>query len=323
MTMLEDIIRNLQNISWTWRILIIISLVIFILYSFIGIPYYMSLVMSICMYVVLCSSWNVISGIAGYISFGHVVFWGIGAYTTAILIVKLQFPWPLALLFSGVGAALFAAIISYPILKLSEVYFAISMLALAETVKILTSHFRGLTGGGGGIYLPPMVSVNTAYLLMGVLALFILLTTYALQNTKFFRSLMAIRNNEVASESLGINTTIRKIQALIFSAFFPGLAGGIYILNVAFIEPKTAFDISMTLNTIMMTIFGGIGTVLGPLVGPIVFMLLSESLWTRFPFFHKAILGVAIVIIVLGIPHGIMPFLTRSGDWLKVKLAKG
>ena len=95
------------------------------------------------------------------------------------------------------------------------------MLALAETVKILISYFRGLTGGGGGIYLPPVVSVNTAYLLMGLLALFILLTTYALQNTKFFRSLMAIRNNEVASESLGINTTIRKIQALIFSAFFP------------------------------------------------------------------------------------------------------
>jgi len=310
--MLEDIIRNLQNISWTWRILIILSLAVFILYSFVGIPYYMSLIMSICMYVVLCASWNVISGIAGYVSFGHVVFWGIGAYVTAVLIVKLQFPWPIALLASGVGAALFAGVISYPILKLSEVYFAISMLALAETVKILTAHFRGLTGGGGGIYLPPLISVNTTYLLMGFLAFFILLLTYALRNTKFFRSLMAIRNNEVASESLGINTTSRKIQALIFSSFFPGLAGGIYILNVAFIEPKTAFDISITLNTIMMTIFGGIGTVLGPLIGPVVFMLLSETLWMRFPFFHKAILGVAIVIIVLGIPNGIMPFLTRK-----------
>jgi branched-chain amino acid transport system permease protein len=262
------------------------------------------------------------SGIAGYVSFGHVVFWGIGAYITAILIVKMQFPWPIALLAGGIGAALFAAIISYPILKLSEVYFAISMLALAETVKILAAYFRGLTGGGGGIYLPPLVSVNTTYLLMGVLAFLVLLITYVLQNTKFFRSLLAIRNNEIASESLGINTTNRKIQAFIFSAFFPGLAGGIYILNVAFIEPKTAFDISMTLNTIMMTIFGGIGTVFGPLIGPIVFMLLSESLWSRFPFFHKALLGVAIVVIVLVIPNGIMPFLMRAGHWLKPKVAK-
>jgi branched-chain amino acid transport system permease protein len=275
------------------------------------------------MYIVLCASWNVISGIAGYVSFGHVAFWGVGAYITAILIVKLQIPWPLALLAGGVGTALFAGVISYPILKLSEVYFAISMLALAETVKILTAHFRGLTGGGGGIYLPPLVSVNSAYLLMGFLAFFTLLTTYALWDTKFFRSLMAIRNNEVASESLGINTTSRKIQAFIFSSFFPGLAGGIYILNVAFIEPKTAFDISITLNTIMMTIFGGIGTVLGPLIGPIVFMLLSESLWARFPFFHKAILGVIIVIIVLAIPNGIMPFIVRSSAWFKLKFARG
>ena len=130
---------------------------------------------------------------------------------------------------------------------------------------------------------------------------------------------MAIRNNEVASESLGINTTTRKIQAFIFSAFFPGLAGGIYILNVAFIEPKTAFDISMTLNTIMMTIFGGIGTVFGPLIGPIVFMLLSESLWTRFPFFHKAHSWSRDCRDCVVIPNGIMPFLRRVGHWLKAE----
>jgi branched-chain amino acid transport system permease protein len=307
--MLGDIIRNLQSLSWAWRILLLIASGGLIGFSFIGSPYHMSLMMSIWMYVILCASWNVMAGVAGYVSFGHVTFWGIGAYVTAILIVKLQVPWPFALLASGVGSAVFAGIISYPILKLSNVYFAISMLAMAETVKILVSYFRGLTGGGGGIYLPPLVSVKTVYLLMGFLTFLVLLTTYALQKTKFFRSLMAIRNNEVASESLGIDTTSRKIQAFIFSSFFPGLAGGIYILNVAFIEPKTAFDISITLNTIMMTIFGGIGTVLGPLIGPIVFMLLSEFLWTRFPFFHKAILGVAIVLIVIWIPNGIMPFL--------------
>lgn len=317
--MIRDIIRNLLAINWTLRILILVLVIIFVAYAYVGIPYHLSLLMSIFMYVVLCSSWNVISGITGYVSFGHVAFWGLGAYITAITVTKLQFPWPLALIASGVGTSLFAALISYPILRLSSVYFAISMLALAETVKILVAYFRGLTGGGGGIYLPPIVSVGTVYLLMGFLALFMLLITYALQKTKFFQSLMAIRDNELASESLGINTHRRKTQAFIFSAFFPAIAGGIYILNVAFIDPKTAFNISITLNTIMMTIFGGIGTVLGPLIGPIIFMLLSEMLWARFPFIHKAILGIVIVIMVLGLPNGIMPFFLRFGGWLKEK----
>jgi len=317
--MIRDIIRNLLEINWPLRILILVLVIIFVAYSVVGIPYHLSLLMSIFMYVVLCSSWNVISGITGYVSFGHVAFWGLGAYITAITVTKLQFPWPVALIAGGVGTSLFAALISYPILRLSSVYFAISMLALAETVKILVAYFRGLTGGGGGIYLPPIVSVGTVYLLMGFLALFMLLITYALQKTKFFQSLMAIRDNELASESLGINTQRRKTQAFIFSAFFPAIAGGIYILNVAFIDPKTAFNISITLNTIMMTIFGGIGTVLGPLIGPIIFMLLSEMLWARFPFIHKAILGIVIVIMVLGLPNGIMPFFLRFGGWLKEK----
>jgi branched-chain amino acid transport system permease protein len=318
--MIGDILQNLLNINWKLRILILALLIVFVAFSFIGIPYYLSLLMSIFMYVVLCASWNVISGFTGYVSFGHVAFWGMGAYITAITITKLHFPWPMALVASGVGTSLFAALISFPILKLSSVYFAISMLALAETVKILVSFFRSLTGGGGGIYLPPIVSVSTVYLLMGFLAFFMLLITYVLQHTKFFKSLMAIRDNELASESLGIDTTRRKIQAFIFSAFFPAIAGGIYILNVAFIDPKTAFNISITLNTIMMTIFGGIGTVLGPLIGPVVFLLLSEALWARFPFIHKAVLGVVIVIMVLGLPNGIMPFVVRFTGWLKEKL---
>jgi branched-chain amino acid transport system permease protein len=318
--MIRDILQNLLNINWKLRILILAVLVVFVAYSFIGIPYYLSLLMSIFMYVVLCASWNVISGFTGYVSFGHVAFWGMGAYITAITITKLHFPWPVALVASGVGTSLFAALISFPILKLSSVYFAISMLALAETVKILVSFFRSLTGGGGGIYLPPIVSVSTVYLLMGFLAFFMLLITYALQHTKFFKSLLAIRDNALASESLGIDTTRRKIQAFIFSAFFPAIAGGIYILNVAFIDPKTAFNISITLNTIMMTIFGGIATVLGPLIGPVVFLLLSEALWARFPFIHKAVLGVVIVIMVLGLPNGIMPFVFRFTGWVKEKL---
>jgi branched-chain amino acid transport system permease protein len=315
--MFKDILRNLRGLGWPWRTLIVLVVSGTVLYYFVGSPYYQSLFLAIAMYVVLCSSWNIISGITGYVSFGHVAFWGLGAYITAVLIVKLEFPWPLALLCSGILTGVFAALISYPILKLSEVYFAISMLALAETVKIMVGYFRGLTGGGGGIYLRPLIRPNLAFLLMVSLALSVVMLTYVLQDTKLFRSLMAIKNNELAAGSLGIDTTRRKTQAFILSAVFPALAGGIYILNVAFIDPKTAFDIGITLNTIMMTVFGGLGTVLGPVIGPVVFMLLSETLWARFPFVHKAILGAIIVLLVIFLPRGILSALTRAVQTLR------
>ena len=307
--MLHDVVRNLSDLPWAWRIVLGAALLFVIIYYFVGAPYYQSLLMSICMYMVLCSSWNVISGIAGYVSFGHVVFWGLGAYITAVLIAKLSVPWPAALLAGGVGTAAFAALVSYPILKLSGVYFAIAMLALAEAVAVLVSYFRAVTGGGGGIYLRPLVGVDLAFLLMALLAIGVVVLVYALQRTKLVQSLVAINNNELASESLGIPTTRRKTQALIFSAFFPGIAGGIYILNTAFIDPKTAFDIGITLNIIIMTVFGGIGTVLGPVIGPVVFIALSELLWAQFPFAHRALLGIVIVLLVLFLPRGILPSL--------------
>jgi len=320
--MVKDILRNLAKLGWPWRIAVLVLIAGTVLFYFTGNPYYQSLFLAIAMYIVLCSSWNIISGITGYVSFGHVAFWGLGAYITAVLIVKLDFPWPLALLSSGILTGVFAALISYPILRLSEVYFAISMLALSETVKILVGYVRGLTGGGGGIYLPPLIRPNLAFLLMTILALIVVLMTYVLQDTKFFKSLLAINNNELAAGSLGIDTTRRKRQAFILSAVFPAMAGGIYILNVAFIDPKTAFDIGITLNTIMMTVFGGLGTVLGPVIGPVVFMLLSETLWARFPFVHKAILGVIIVLLVIFLPRGILSSLLRGVERLRSRVRR-
>ena len=315
--MWKDILINLRSLDLRTRIAFLSALAAIIVYYFVGAPYYQSLLMAIAMYVVLCSSWNIISGITGYVSFGHVVFWGLGAYITAVLIVRWNLPWPFALLGAGLGTALFCLIISYPILKLSEVYFAISMLALAETVRVLVSYFRGLTGGGGGIYLRPLVRVDSAYLMMALLAFAVVAGMLIMRDTRFMKSLVAINNNELAAESLGIKTTWRKTQAFVLSAVFPALAGGIYVLNVAFIDPRTAFDIGITLNIIMMTVFGGLATVMGPVIGPIVFMLLAETLWSRFPFVHRAVLGVVIVLLVIFLPQGILPSFRKWLDRLR------
>ena len=276
-------------------------------------PYVVSLVLSMAMYVALASSWNIISGYCGYVSFGHVVFWGTGAYTTAVLVARYDVHWMLALPAGGIAAVLLAAITSYPMLKLTGVYFAISTLALAEAVRVLVSYFRGVTGGGGGISLPSIISLETGYFLMMTVAITCVGFTYTLGFTKFGRSLVSIRQNETAAASLGIDTTMRKTQALLASAFFAGLAGSVYLLNVSYIDPRTAFDITITLRSIMMAMFGGIGTVLGPLVGTVAFQSLSEAVWASFPFIHRALLGALIIAIVLLMPRGILPFLRGAG----------
>ena len=305
--MLADVIANARGLSPAWWIGLAAALVFTVAFSVLGSPYHQSFLMSLAMYVVLSTSWNIISGFGGYISFGHVAFWGLGAYVTAMLIGGLGLPWPVALIGAGVLVAAFAALISYPLLRLSGVYFAIAMLAMAEAVRVVVAYARPLTGGGGGIYLPPLIGVDDAFLMMGLLAVFVVAFVAVMMKTRFIQSLLAIRNNETASESLGIPTARVKSLALVISAFFPALAGGIYILNTAFIDPKTAFDISITINMILMTVFGGIGTVLGGVIGPIVFMFLSETLWANFPFVHKALLGGIIVLLVLFLPTGIVP----------------
>lgn len=281
--------------------------------------YTLSFVLSLAMYVALAGSWNIISGYCGYVSFGHVVFWGVGAYTTAILVANHGVPWPMGLLAGGLGSLALALLVAYPMLKLTGVYFAISTLALAEAVRVFVSYFRGVTGGGGGINLPPIVSLETSYYLMVGVALATVGFSYALAYTRFGRSLIAIRQNETAAASLGIDTTLRKTQALVASAFFAGLAGAVYLLNVSFIDPRTAFDITITLRSIMMAMFGGIGTVLGPVIGTVAFQTLSEAVWANFPFIHKAMLGALIVAIVLLMPQGILP---SARQWLRRRGAR-
>lgn len=309
--MIRDLRRAITNLNPLVWLLIALALAGLALFPSFGNPYTVSLVLSIAMYVALTASWNILSGYCGYVSFGHVVFWGVGAYGTVILVTKAGVAWPIALIAGGLVAALLAAVVAQPILKLSGVYFAISTLALAEAMRVLTSYFRGLTGGGGGIYMVAPISLDTAYYLMIGIAVAAVAFTYTLNFTRFGRSLIAIRENELAAESLGIDTTWRKAQAFIISAFLAGLTGGAYVLNVAFIDPGTAYDISITLRAIMMAMFGGIGTVLGPVIGAVGFQSLSELLWANFPFIHKALLGALIIALVLLLPQGVLTSVRR------------
>lgn len=280
-----------------------------------GSNYTKTFVMQALMSCALAASWNLISGFTGYVSFGHSAFFGIGAYAAGIAIVRGGLPAPIAIVVAGAAAALAGLTFGYPALRLRGPYFAVGMLGVAEAIRVAVTVAEPITGGGKGLVLPPEDVLNAAYYAMlGVVAATVLVT-YRVATRPIGLRLLAIREDEVAAELNGIQTTRLKLAAFSVSALFAGLAGGIYAWQISYIDPSTVFAGSLTVRAIAMTMLGGQGTVFGPIVGSILLSGISEALWTRFPFIHTALSGVLIVAIVLSLPGGITQILIDRG-WI-------
>ncbi|MFQ5830686.1 MAG: branched-chain amino acid ABC transporter permease, partial [Candidatus Methylomirabilia bacterium] len=271
------------------------------------------------MYIALASSWNIISGYTGYVSFGHVAFFGVGAYVCAIMITRQGMPWVPAVLVGGAGAALLSLILGFPCLRLKGPYFAIVMLGIGEIMRVTVLYFEDLTEGGFGISFPHPDATIPSYFAMGITAAAVVALSQWLANSKFGLRLMSIREDELAAEAMGINTTKYKIVAFVLSAFFPGVAGGIYAYYLSYIEPESTFAVLITINMAIMTIFGGRGTVLGPVVGAASLYVMSELVWIRFPFLHLALFGAIIIVVILFMPRGIMGLVGAKGVLVRAR----
>jgi branched-chain amino acid transport system permease protein len=265
------------------------------------------------MYVVLALSWNIISGFTGYTSFGHVIFYGIGAYACAILVADHGWHWlPTLPVAAGVAAAIGVAL-GYPVLRLKGPYFAIAMLGAAEGMRVVATVWDGLTHGGLGISLPSVEnSIATYYAMLGLM-LITILVAYAVGHSRFGIRLNAIREDEVAAEALGINATAYKLAAFALSAAFPAVAGGIQAYKVLYIDPQSVFFVQITIAMALMSMLGGKGTVIGPIVGAVLLYTAQELTWVNFPTAHLIAYGLFIVIVARFMPRGLVGFAIDRG----------
>jgi branched-chain amino acid transport system permease protein len=263
------------------------------------------------MWIALAQSWNLISGLTGYVSFGHVVFFGTGAYTASLL-VNAGMPWPLACLSGGGAGALLALIIGWPCLRLKGPYFAIAMLGLNEVMRVIVSYAEGLTGGGNGLSLPTLDASRSIYYAMGLVAAAVTAVTHAIVTSRFGLRLMTIREDEVAAEAMGIDTLRYKIYAFMLSAIGPGIVGGLSARDQGYIEPISVFPLIMTITMIVMALFGGKGTIWGPVLGAVVLFIFQEAVWARFVYLHQLLFGAIIVAVVLLMPRGILGVLQQK-----------
>lgn len=299
------------------RLLIILALAFLLSAPFFLTGYWVRVLTDSFMYGVLAQAWNLIAGYAGYPAFGNVVFFGTGAYTTAILMVKAQLPFPPSLLAGGIFSLLYAGLLGLPVLRLKGHYFAIATVALDLATREAVFNMTGLTGGGTGLTLPlsplsPKAFFGGIYFLMLGILILTILTIFLVTRSRFGYGLRAIRADEDGAATLGVNTTLFKTIAWSLSAFFTGLAGGVYAYWTAYIEPSVVFDMRIAAQFTIMTFLGGAGTILGPILGAFVLVLLSDLIWSRFLYLHTAILGFIIVLVVIFLPKGLMDVFTTG-----------
>ncbi len=290
----------------------------------------------ILMLVVLASSVNIIMGYAGYVSFGNIVFFGIGGYIAFYLMQNLQMYFVLAALVGAAGASVVAVLVGIPVLRLRGAYFALATIGINEAFRTFVASFEPF-GGAVGMFFNYSVydayggaknALWLAYYGIVVVALVTIAASFLTKKSKFGLSLMAIREDQDAAQLIGIDPARAKVIAYTLSAIFPALAGALFFFKNGIIEPGIAFDLLTSIEALVMVMLGGYGTVVGPIVGAVIYERLSTLLITAPPLtlgglalgfsqLHLAIAGVLLLLIVLFVTAGFVGWLRQSRPALR------
>lgn len=273
------------------------------------------------MLIILASSINIIMGYTGYVSFGHIVFFGLGGYFAFYLMQNFQLHFVPAALAGAVATSIFAFLLGIPVLRLRGAYFALATIGINEAVRAFINNFEPFGGALGmffnysvyDLYGGAKIAGQLAYYGMVVVALVTIGTSFVMKKSKFGLGLMAIREDQDAAQVIGIDPARLKVITYTVSAFFPALAGAIFFFKNGIIEPGPAFDLLRSIEGLVMVMLGGYGTVTGPIVGAFVYERLRSFLITNptFSNFHLFIAGLLLLIIVLFVTAGFVGWLRQ------------
>lgn len=279
-------------------------------------PYTLRLATTVFMWAALAGCWNLLAGYAGAVDLGPVVYYGIGAFATATLMLRAQWPFLPSLLAAGPIAAAIAFAVGTPTLRLRGAYFAIGTLALAESAKQLGlawDRLTGLplTGGSHGLSLPLSAGYGVFYYLMLGLMALVTGTAYWLTRSRFGYALQAIRENDVLAAASGVDLLATKRRVYMLSAVFIAWTGGTAGYWLSYINANEAFNASITFQMVVMALLGGLGSPFGPLLGATFLTLVAEVLGTRFVYHYLIAIGAIVVAISLVLPSGLAGLIPR------------
>lgn len=300
------------------RIIPLVGLALFlVLPAFVREGFYLDLLLFTFMYAAMAVGWDILGGYAGYVSLATVGFFGIGSYVAGLLVVNFGIPVFVSAPFVGVIAAVIGAGLGWVSLRARGTTFVIVTLTFSYVVQLLALNLRGITGGSSGLYLPllnlpsDLVILPFYYSMLGLMVVAVLVSLL-IRRSKFGLGLIAIREEEGKADGSGVNTSFYKILAFAISVSFAGAAGALHAQYLNYVDPDLAFELVITLSVVIMCLVGGRGTVWGAVLGAFIVQPLSVYLIYLIPSeiagqVHLVALGVALVLVVMFLPDGIIP----------------
>jgi branched-chain amino acid transport system permease protein len=267
--------------------------------------------------------WNLLGGFGGQVSFGFAVFYGLGAYTTALSINGGIRPL-LAFLLGAAVAALASLLVGLPTFRLKGPYFAIATIGVSEAVRVVMTNVPW-TGGASGyriIEKGRFFQMPHYYTALWLAALAVGISVLV-RRSKLGLALIAIREDQDAAADLGVNPFAAKLLAHVIAAALAGAAGGVYARYAAFIDPDGVFAFRNGIAILLMPIIGGIGTIWGPVIGAFVYGLIHEEVVANFPQAHLLIFGTVLILIILFEPGGVMGLLQKSFRFIRARSSVG
>lgn len=285
-------------------ILIPVLLVFAILQSLITLEilnnYYTQILIVICINIILAVGLNMIIGFTGQLALGHAGFMSVGGYAAAILTLKLHLPFPIVLIAGGLVAALFGLIIGIPTLRLKGDYLAISTLGFGEIIRVLIVNIDALGGARGLAGIPK----KTNFAIVFFITVAIILIIRNLMTSSHGRAMLSVREDEIAAEAMGINTTKYKIIAFVMASFFAGIAGGLYGHYFMFLDPKT-FDFLKSTEILTFVVLGGMGSISGSALAATVLTILPEAL-RPIAEYRMVIYSASLILLMIFRPQGLL-----------------
>jgi len=277
-----------------------------------GMSYVLRTSVVVLMYIVLALSLNIVLGFAGQLSIGHAAFYAIGAYTTALMMVSLKTPFWIAFLASIVVSALFGLILGVPTLRLRGDYLAITTIGFGEIVRLVLINWTNITRGPAGIPGIPspslfgmIIKTNTSYyyLILGICAVTVFISIRLLKS-RLGRGLLAVRDDEIAAEAMGVNSVVLKILAFTLSAAIAGMAGSFFVTFIHYVNPDN-FNYMESVVILCMVVLGGVGNIYGVMLGAAVLTILPEAL-RDISTYRYAIYGLLLMLMMIIRPQGLI-----------------
>ncbi|MDI6688258.1 MAG: branched-chain amino acid ABC transporter permease [Desulfobacterales bacterium] len=304
-------------------ILAVLGIVLLIFPLVVRSDYYQHLIIITLIWVIIGSSWNLLAGYTGQVSFGHAIFFGIGAYTAGILATKLGMSAWWGMMFGGITSVLIGLFVGWVCFRLRGPYFALATLAGGEIFRLIATNWENLTEGMVGILIIQTFRSKLPYYYIALaLAALCIYIIHIIMKSKWGYYFVSIREDQDAAASLGINIVLYKNISLLVSSFFTGMAGAFYMNYMGFIDPEVVFSLHfISIMAILVGIVGGVATIWGPAVGAFVMVGLQETF--RSAFFglapkwisqgHALVFGLLVIFVIMFFANGIV------GDWSKIK----